>query len=268
VPAPQALLVAVLLLCSCIEACAEDKRPAPLIDPGAALQKLPAPLRERFDSTAGRAELARALGDKELLIAEARQRGLHRSDDVVRQVSELEDRLAIQALLRQERAGLTASDDELRAFYDSKKAELAQPERVQVRRLFVAVRGDAGSDTARQKANALAARLAKGEAFATLVKESDGPERVRGGELGAVAVDDDDRGLAAAAFALLPGKTSAVVATRGGFSILVCDGRLPARTPPFEEARAEIENRFQPTLERRAFELLLKKLRAAQGGGP
>ncbi|MDP2345514.1 MAG: peptidylprolyl isomerase [Deltaproteobacteria bacterium] len=208
--------------------------------------------------------MTRALEDKERLVLEARRRGLHRTDDVVRQISELEDRLAVQALLKEERAGLRAEDAELRAFYESKKAELAQPERVQLRRIFVATRGE--PEPARQKAQALHARLLKGETFATVVKESDGPERVRGGEFGAVAANDDDRALATAAFALVPDKLSPVVATRGGFSILLCDRRLPARTPPFEEVRADIENRFQPTLERRAFEQLLKKLRA--GGAP
>ena len=230
-------------------------------DPQAEINKLPAPLRERFDTRAGRAEMDRALEDKQLLIEEARRRGLHQSEAVRHQVQTLEDRLAVQALLQDEKAA-PATDDELRAFYESERDRFAQPERVQVRRLFVAARGD--EVAAKKKAASLAARVDKGEDFAVVVKDSDGPERVRGGDYGAVAADDEDRGLAAAAFALVPGKHSGVVATRGGFSVLFCDRRMPARTPPFEEVRADVANRYQPTLERRGFEQLLKKLRAAE----
>ena len=250
-------------------ACTDDDGEAPSPrDPAAAqaaINKLPAPLRERFDTRAGRAEMERALDDKALLLAEARRRGLDRTDDVTAQLTALGDRLAVQALLKTEKSKLRAADDELRAFYDEKKSEMALPERVTVKRVFVATRGDPAA--ARTKADALLARLKKGEVLESVVKDSDGPERVRGGDYGAVAANNDDQALARAALALQPGQTSAVTATAGGFSILRCEKRLPARTPPFEEVRAEIENRFQPQLERRAFDQLLKSLRAT-GGAP
>lgn len=221
---------------------------------------MPAPLRERFDTRAGHAEMERALSDKQLLIDEAKRRRFDQTPEVRSQVQALEERLAVQALLKAEKAA-PATEEELRAFYESQREHFSQPERVAVRRLFVATRGDEAA--AKKKAAELLSRLEHGEDFAVVVKDSDGPERVRGGDYGAVGKDADDHALAEAAFALVPGKRTGVVATQGGFSILLCDRRLPARTPPFEEVRSEVANRYAPTLERRAFEQLLNKLRTA-----
>lgn len=260
----QTLVFGLLLTCTlaaCDGAHSVSDEAISHADAATAVRKLPPQLRERFSSEAGLAQMDEALRDKELLIAEARRRRLNENDAVRDQVRALEDRLVVQELLKQEKPA-RATEEELRAFFDADKSRFAEPERVAVRRLFVSSRADA--ESAKRKASSLLVRLEKGESFEVLLKESDGPERVRGGDYGPVTKDSQDRGLSKAAFELQPGQHSSVVATDGGYSILLCDRRLPARTPPFEEVRSDVENRFQPMLERRAFDQLLTKLRASE----
>ncbi len=251
-------------LCAC--AGPTEPTPAPTATPQDVLEKLPAPLRERFDSPAGQRELGRALQDKALLVAEARRRGYGDRVDVKDAVQQLEERLMVQALVRDEQRTLAATPAEIEAYYAEHLADFRQPERVAVKRLFVADRGD--RTAALDRAKALINRIRAGATLETLVKESDGPERIRGGDYGAVAIDDKDAALAKAAFSLTPGTHSDVVATAGGFSIVWATERFPPRVRPLDEVRGEVANRLQPMLERRAFENTVKRLRAQQGENP
>ena len=232
-------------------------------------QKLPPGLREQMESGFGREEFARSLVDKRLLVEEGRRRGLAQKPEIARQVRELEERLVVQELLgEEERAAGAATEPELRAWYDGHKAELAQPERVHLGRVLASVApGSSGAERARARARAeeFARRLKSGEALGRVQSSGDGPERARGGDLGLVAPGDlKDARLEAAAFALqTPGQVSPVVETAEGFAVLQLIERRPARIPPFEEVRAEVEGRLAPVRQRRVFDALRARLRGA-----
>ncbi len=231
----------------------------PTETPAEVVARLPAPLRERLGTPAGQRELASTLDDKALLIAEARRRGYDRRDDVKVSLRQLEERLIVQALVRDEQRTLRPTPDEIQAYYDTHHDAFALPERVAVKRLFAAAGADRAA--AERRAREWLRRLNAGEDFARLVGESDGAERVGGGDYGALPADDRDAGLASAALALAPGQRSGIVATSDGFSILVATQRFPAQVRPLDEVRAEVEHRLQPTLERRAYESVVQRLR-------
>lgn len=79
---------------------------------------------------------------------------------------------------------------------------------------------------------------------------------------------------------LAAGEHTDPLSYRGGFVLLVNDGRLPAGPKSFEEARAEVATAYQSVLEQRLLEELREKYRvqtfpdrldsafAAEGGGP
>lgn len=202
--------------------------------------------------------------DKRLLAAEARRRGLADEPETRRQVREMEERLAIQALLAiEEKSAGPPSEQELRSYYDAHKEELAQPERVRVSRVLVKASPEA-SARARARAEALARRIRAGEPVAKVAALGDGPESSRGGDMGfLVRGAVKDARLEREALALRKrGDASPVFACDEGLAILVLDERRDRRVPPFDEVRAEVANRLEPQRKRRVFDALLERLRA------
>jgi peptidyl-prolyl cis-trans isomerase C len=231
--------------------------------------KLPSPLHEQFESAVGQREFVRSMIDKRLLELEARRRGLHEDAAILKQVRELESRLIIQALLAAEEQRVGApSEQTLREYYQEQRQTLAQPERVRVARVFVAVPPNATAAQraqARQRVERFAQRLSRGEPFAKVAGVGEGPERTQGGDLGFLGRGEGrEPALEKAAFALdKPGAVSPVVSESGGFSVLQLLERREARIPPFEEVRSQIEARVLPQHKRKVFESLLARLRQA-----
>lgn len=229
--------------------------------------RLPPVLRARFETPAGQRDLANALIDKRLLAQEARRRKLHEDPEVRRQVEDLEEKLAVQALLAEEerRAGPPA-EAELRAAFQDSPADHTQPARVQLRRILAEVAPGASpsaQQAARQRAERLANRLKAGEAPAKVAADGDGPERGAGGDLGLLVEGRDQDAAQAKAVAALTasGQWSPVVRTAQGYALLQLLERRPGRVMTFEESRAEIGNRLAPQRQRKRFDELLARLR-------
>jgi peptidyl-prolyl cis-trans isomerase C len=242
--------------------------------------RLPPALRKRFESPNGRREVLAAMVDKRLLFEEAKRCGLADDPELQRQVRELEERLAVQALLAaEERTAGAASEGEISTYYASHREELTQPERVRVSRILVAVgraAGEAERGKARGRARALAERLRRGEPFQKVAAQGEGPERAKGGDIGfLVRGAVHDRRLGEAAFALAaPGAVSPVVECDDGYALLRLEERVAARVPPLEEVRSEVLNRLAPGRKRQAFDALVQRLRREKdvrikaAGGP
>jgi len=229
--------------------------------------RLPPALRQQLERQNGRREMVAAMIDKRLLANEAKRRGLDRDEEIRRQVTELEERLTIQALLAAEdkRAG-APGEAEARAWYDANRRELAQPERVRVARVLAAVKPNASAGErgkARARAEQFIGRLRKGEPFRKVAASGDGEEKSRGGDLGLLVRDAGaDRALEAAAFALRrAGEISPVIVCADGFAVLELEERREARIPSFEEARGEVSNRLAPQRKRKVFDDLVAQLR-------
>ena len=230
-------------------------------------QRLPRHLREKFETTAGRQELESALVDKKLLVREARRRGIAGRSEIQRQVQDLEERLIVQALLSdEEKATGPVSEADLRSYFDSRKDEFVQSERVRVARILARLPPNAPAPDrvhARQRAESFADRLKRGEPFAKVAHDGDGPERVRDGDLGfLVRGQVEDAAQAREAFALQRvGAVSPVFQSQEGFEVLQLLDRRAAGTPSFEEVRADLAGRMAPRRQREIFERLLRKLR-------
>src|SRR5207237_2645108 len=126
-----------------------------------------------------------------------------------------------------------------RRWYDAHKAELAEPERVRIARVFVATTGTDRAK-AQRRAEKLASRWRAGEPAEKVGSEGDGPERARGGELGLFARGElKEKKTEEAAFALgKPGAVSPTYACEGGFCAVRLIERRQARVPSLEESRA------------------------------
>lgn len=226
----------------------------------AAVSELPVALRRQFGSRAGRREFVDALVAKRLLAQEARRLGLTNRADIKRQVSELEERLAVQALLADALAAAgPAPEEELRQYYEANAASLATAPRWRVARVLL--RGNPSDRKLRGRLEALRARALHHEKVDSLARLGDGPEREKAGDLGWVSTATDP--LSTAALALRSaGDVSPVIADPEGLFFLVLTEREEARVPTFDEARPAVINRLAAVRERRVFDGLVHRLRA------
>ncbi len=225
--------------------------------------RLPPALREK---------LSNPDAERELLVDEARKRGLGADPDLRKQVAELEERLLVQHLLTDEEKRRGApSDADARAFFDAHRADFSEPERIHLGRILVSIApgaSEAERKKARSRADGYLARLRKREAFSSVAAEGDGPERARGGDAGWVTRPEvTDPLLAQVAFGLPSAKvTSGVVSTRDGLAIVSALEHRPAHEPSYEEARSQVLNRLDPKRKREVFDALVAQLR--RGTGP
>lgn len=233
--------------------------------------RLPPALREQFETVNGRREFVNALIDRRLLFEEARRLELTEDPEVRRQVRELEERLAVQALLAAEERKVGApTEAEARAWYGAHPEAFRQPERRRVVRVLAAVPRGASERVkaeARARAGRFVDRLARGEDVAAVARDGDGPERARAGDIGLVARGEGrEAALVNAVFALGGANaTSGVVQLEDGFAALRVVESLPERSPPFEEVRAGVMNRMEPQRKRQALDRLLGSLRKDAG---
>ncbi len=224
-----------------------------------AVARLPLALRDQYDTPEGRRDFIDALVSQRLLRNEARRRNLHTRPDIQKQIVELEERLTTRALIDEAEKELgPASDAELRGYFDRHADEFRSPLRVRVTRVLAAGPQNAAT---RKRAEAFRARLQKTTDFAAVARAGDGPERVRGGDVGWISEATDDE-TAAALRLTREGEVSAVLPVGSGFSVLVAVSREEPRVPPFEQLRGQVNARVAAGRQRQAFDKLVTDLRA------
>lgn len=222
-----------------------------------AAQRLPTALRDQYTTPNGRKQFVQAVLSKRLLREEARRRGLTEAPEVRAQVEELEERLAIQALLAEAaRTAPMTSESELKAYFEAHKPEFRSPTRVRISRVLL--RGDSADKTLRARAESIRQRALKGEAFAKLATLGSGPEATAGGDVGWISEISDDE--TKAALGLKAGEVSAVLAVSSGVAVLKATERQEARDATFEEVRQLVVGRYAPVQQRKVFDDLVRQL--------
>jgi peptidyl-prolyl cis-trans isomerase D len=152
----------------------------------------------------------------------------------------------------QVRAFLAANASRVEQFYKENAARYHQPKRVRARHILVKVDEKAPAaavEAAREKIDALAARVARGEDFAKLAAEaSDDPgSKAQGGELGFFGPGLMAKPFEDAAFALQPGQVSPPVRTRFGWHLVKVEEVQPAADVPLEQVRVAIARELAET---------------------
>lgn len=142
------------------------------------------------------------------------------------------------------------TEDDLRNLYEEQKSGFASEERRKVSHILVAVDsegGEAAEQAALAKINQIQDRLAKGEDFAKVAKEtSDDPVSAQnGGDLGFITKGAMEQNFADAAFALKQGELSKPVKTSFGYHLIKVTELSPAKVKPFEEVKDELLKTFQ-----------------------
>lgn len=137
---------------------------------------------------------------------------------------------------------VVVTEDELRAWWEAHADQLAHPEMVELRHIFLPSLDVPEGEAEAKIRQVLADLQSRNETFEGLAAKvsQDAASRERGGSLGWIArgrlsVEFED-----AVFALETGKP-AVVRSRIGWHLVEVTGRKPAIRRSFEEARAEVE---------------------------
>jgi peptidyl-prolyl cis-trans isomerase D len=154
--------------------------------------------------------------------------------------------------LNAETAGSTVQvDDEiLRGFYDDNQDKFGLPEQRKASHILILVSQDADESAvaeAKAKIDAIAERLAQGEAFADLAKEAsqDPGSAENGGDLGFFGRGVMDPAFEAASFSLQAGEVSEPVRSSFGFHLIKVAEVKSGDVKPFAEAKAEIEREYR-----------------------
>lgn len=198
----------------------------------ALLNEIPEQVRQRYDSVEGKREFVQSLAEIKMLSLEAKKQGIDRSPDVKRKIDFMGDQMLARELAENTVEKIAISDEEISGYYNDNKGQFSTDPRVKIRHILV----DSESE-----AEAVLARLKKGEDFSALAREkSKCPSSKQGGDLGwatrGMMVPEFEN----AAFALQKGQTSEAVKSTFGYHIIMCDDLEAAKQLDLEEARDAI----------------------------
>ena len=158
-------------------------------------------------------------------------------------------------------------DADAKTYYDQNTAEFAQEEQVRARHILLQVNDKRTEAQAMSQAQALLARLKKGEDFGKLAGEAseDPGSKTRGGDLGFFGRGRMIKEFEEAAFAAQPGAIVGPVKTSFGVHIIRVEEKKPGGQLAFEQAKPQILNRLRSERAQAATEAKAKELAARLG---
>jgi peptidyl-prolyl cis-trans isomerase C len=187
-------------------------------------------------------KLAKNLGgDAEMNVALA-NRGLDRAG----LTRELEKSLTVTKFIQETIAKkIVITPAELQQYYDGHKEEFRHPDLIRTSHILILVKEGSTPEQetmAKERAEAILARVKKGEDFAKLARENsmDPASASQGGDVGLVPKGQLAREYEEAAFSLPPGGISDVVRTRFGFHIIKVTDKKKEGLATLDESRAEL----------------------------
>ncbi|MDH5299914.1 MAG: SurA N-terminal domain-containing protein [Gammaproteobacteria bacterium] len=150
-------------------------------------------------------------------------------------------------------AEVSVTEDDLKSAYDTQKARFTEPVQVKASHILIETGSDAAA--AKAKAEALYARLQKGEDFAKLAKENsqDPGSADKGGDLGYFGAGIMDKAFEEASFALKVGELSKPVRSEFGYHLIKVSDRRGGQGKTFAEVRAQLENDLKRDRAKRIF---------------
>lgn len=192
-----------------------------------------------LDSFGGKMEdkFLREVASEYALYAEAQKEGVADSPEVKQMMDKLHRQVVIQELLKQ-KTKEAVSDDKLKALYDAHlkdtSGETPDHDELHARHILVKTKEDA---------DAIEARLKKGEAFEKLAKEKsvDKSSGAEGGDLGWFTGDKMLPDFTKAVLKLKKGEVSQPVKTDFGWHVIRLEDRRKMTPPPFAEVKGTLK---------------------------
>jgi parvulin-like peptidyl-prolyl isomerase len=154
------------------------------------------------------------------------------------------------------------TDKELKERYDREKERYRLPERARLREIIVVKPGEASKvDSARERANALAAEARTGDFAKLATTSSDSGTKAKGGDLGEVARGELLPDLDKAVFNATAGTVLGPIETKSGWHILKVESRLPSEVPAFESVKDRLRKDASDDTWQRDYKAYIDRLR-------
>jgi len=130
--------------------------------------------------------------------------------------------------------GLSLSDDDVRAYYESHREQFFLPERLEVSQILLPTEAEAVDVWEKLRAGS------EDDFRAVAKAESLGPEAAEGGRMGVFQKGQLPTEMEASVLSLQPGEISPIVESSYGFHIFRLDGKYAAEQTPLESAADSI----------------------------
>jgi peptidyl-prolyl cis-trans isomerase C len=215
-------------------------------------------LKERLaqgqpDSPEMRNAVREELNTRELLVREAKKKGLDKNADVKNQMDLTAQTILVRAYVAEWAKANPIPDAALRKEYEQIKTQIGDKE-YKVRHILV---------EKEDEAKAIIASLQKGERFEKLAEQSKDPgSKANGGDLDWNAPANFVKPFSDAMVKLEKGKfTTQPVQTQFGWHVIRLDDVRDAKVPPYEEVKPQLAQRLQS----QHLDNYFKELRAKNG---
>ncbi len=158
-----------------------------------------------------------------------------------------------------------STDDEIRAYYESNKNRYMRPEARRIIHILIAVKPEASSEQRalkKKRAQEVIDKIKAGEDMSVIAWDySDGPYRVKGGDLGLVHRGRLDPDLEKKVFSLEPGKLSDIIETIYGYHVVRVEKIKPPQQLGLGEASKTIRKQLSEKKEKRLRKALVSRLK-------
>ena len=200
-----------------------------------------------------RAAIRDELNTRELLVREARKKGLDKTAGMKAEMDLTAQTVLVRAFMADYLKAHPVADDVLRKEYDTIKTQMGDKE-YKVRHILVEKEDEAKD---------IIASLQKGEKFEKLAERSkDTGSKANGGDLDWNAPANFVKPFADAMVALQKGKfTTTPVQTQFGWHVILLEDTRDAKIPTFDEVKPQLAQRMQGQV----VEKYLRELRAQNG---
>jgi peptidyl-prolyl cis-trans isomerase C len=208
-----------------------------------------------YQGPEGKQRLLDELVKRELILQEARRKGLDKDPALEEEVSTFRENLILQKFLKTEIENkVTISDEEIKAFYDNNMNQMRSQEESQVSHILVKTE---------REAEDLLAKLKKGSRFDSLAKQYsiDPGSRKSGGDMGFVKRGQFVPPFQAAMDQLQPGQTSGTVKTQFGYHIIKLHERREGKALSYPDIQASLKNQLLSQRRDKTFEELINQLK-------
>lgn len=190
----------------------------------------------RFNSEEGREQLASELLNQELLLLDAKENGLDKSDEYLKEVEFAKEQILKQFAMKSVLNSVEISDDEAKEFYESNPDYFKEVYNFKASHILV---------ESEEEAAKVKERIESGELFEDLAKEvSTCPSNERGGDLGHFQSGQMVPEFENALLTLKDGEVSGPVKTQFGYHIIKADHKHLIRENTFESFKEDIKRQL------------------------